>query len=174
MELSNEESILDLEEWDANEVDYFVWNKSESFSFLLQSLSLKTLEDEENVNFNEVKLDDKEGRWLDSVFESGKDSLGGLNLGRGSSLGWLPKLEEEEWTGGWWCSTLESCVTLEICWEKDGLIADSNDDLDRFLNVVLVDSNLYETRYVKLASWKSDFKCGSGSSGVDSIEDPDK
>ena len=31
------------------------------------------------------------------------------------------------------------------------------EDLDRFLNVVLVDSNLDENRRMKLASWKEDF-----------------
>ena len=30
---------------------------------------MKTFEDEDNVNFNEVKLDEEEGNCLDSVFK---------------------------------------------------------------------------------------------------------
>ena len=52
--------MLDLEEWDANEVKSFAESKLEFFSFFLWRSSLKTLEDEENLNFNGVKID-KEG-----------------------------------------------------------------------------------------------------------------
>ena len=55
------------------------------------------------------------------------------DLGIVSSFGWLSKSKEEEWIDrGLW-------QTLESCSEEDGLISDSNDDLDRFPNVVLVD-----------------------------------
>ena len=39
-----------------------------------------------------------------------------------------------------------------------------------FLNAVLVDSNLDETRCVKLASWKEDFEGILDSSGINSLE----
>jgi len=50
------------------------------------------------------------------------------------------------------------------------LIEDSNDDLERFPNVVLVDSNLDETRCAKLLSWKEDFEGRLDSSGTTSLE----
>ena len=95
MKLSNEEPTLCLEEWDANEVESFAESKLKYFSFLLLRWSLKNLEDENNINFNEVKLDEEEGRWLDPVFKVGNDLLAGLNADGGSSLRWLPNLEEE-------------------------------------------------------------------------------
>ena len=87
-----------------------------------------------------------EGRLLERVFKEGKDLVGGINKDSGSYLMWLAISEEEEWEGGWWLSTLESCL------EEDGLSADSNDDLDRFPNVILVDSNLDKIRCMKLES----------------------
>ena len=50
------------------------------------------------------------------------------------------------------------------------MIEDSKDGLDRFPNVVLVDSNLYETRCIKLVSWKEYFEGRSDSSGIVSVE----
>ena len=50
------------------------------------------------------------------------------------------------------------------------MIAWSNDDLDRFPNVVLVDSNLYEVKSMKLTSWKEYFEGRLDSSGIDSVE----
>ena len=47
---------------------------------------MKTFEDEDE-NFNGTKIDEKEGKWLDPVFESGKEFLDELNSGRGYSLG---------------------------------------------------------------------------------------
>ena len=47
IEISNEDSMLDLEKLDANEVDYLAESYLESFSFLLKRSSLKNLEDEE-------------------------------------------------------------------------------------------------------------------------------
>ena len=44
------------------------------------------------------------------------------------------------------------------------------EDLDRFPNVVLVDSSLDETRRVKLASRKEDFEGRLNSLGVSSLE----
>ena len=87
---------------------------------------MKTFEDDK------VKLDEEEGRWLDLVFKTCEESLRGLKSGGGSSLEWLTHLGEE-CAGRWWWSTLESCL------EEDGLIACSNDDLDRLPNVILVD-----------------------------------
>lgn len=66
---------------------------------------------------------------------------------------------QKECEGRRWIPTLESCLTFEAHWlEYDGLIEDSNDDLERFPNVVLVDSNLDEKRHMKLACWKEDFE----------------
>ena len=50
------------------------------------------------------------------------------------------------------------------------MIKDSNDDLDSFSNVVLVDSNLDEIRRIELESWIEDFEGRSYSSGIISIE----
>ena len=61
--------------------------------------------------------DESEDSWLEPVFKDGKDLAGGLNADGRSSSRWLRKLEEEE------------------C-----------EDLDRFTNVVLVDSNLDQLR----------------------------
>ena len=61
-------------------------------------------------------------------------------------------------------------MTFEVCWWEVGFIEDSNDDLDRFSNVVLVHSNLYEIRYVKLVSWKEDFEGRLYFSGFISME----
>ena len=105
--------MLDLWEWDANKVDYLVESELESFSLFLWRSSTKTLEDEENINFNGVNIDEEEGRWLDLVFKVGEDSLVGLNAGGGPSLGWLLNIKEEEWARGWLCSTLKSYLTLE-------------------------------------------------------------
>ena len=46
MEQLNEESMLDLEEWDFKEVNSFAESELESFSIFLWGLSLQTLEDE--------------------------------------------------------------------------------------------------------------------------------
>ena len=45
--------------------------------------------------------DEIEGRWLDSVFKSGKDLVHGLNVHCRYYLRWLVKLEKDEWEGGW-------------------------------------------------------------------------
>ena len=50
---------------------------------------MKPFEDEE------VKLDEEEGNWLDSVFEESEESLGDLNSGGGSSFGLLKNSAEE-------------------------------------------------------------------------------
>ena len=56
MDLSNEdEPMLDLEEWNATNVDYFVEKELESFFFLPWRFSMNTFEDEE------VNIDEKEG-----------------------------------------------------------------------------------------------------------------
>ena len=67
--------------------------------------------------------------------------VGGLNADGRSSSRWLRKLEEEE------------------C-----------EDLDRFLNVVLVDSNLDKERCMKLAPLKVDFEGRLDSEGISSLE----
>ena len=79
------------------------------------------------------ELGDKlEGIWLEPVFKVWNDLVVGLNAGGMPSSRWLRNLEEEE------------------C-----------EDLDRFPNVVLVDSNLDEIRCMKLESWKECFKVAS-------------
>ena len=52
---------------------------------------MKTFEDEDNANFNEVKLDEEEVNWLDSLLKEGEEQSG-----RGSSFGLFANLEEEE------------------------------------------------------------------------------
>ena len=73
--------------------------------------------------------DETEGRRLETVFKPRKDLVDGLNADGRSSLILLRNLEEEE------------------C-----------EDLDRFLNKVLVDLNLDEARCMELASLKEDFE----------------
>ena len=64
IKLSNEDkSMLDLEEWNASNVDSFVEKELEHLFFLFWRFSMKTFEDEE------VKLDEEEGNLLDSVFK---------------------------------------------------------------------------------------------------------
>ena len=65
MNFSNEESAIVLEEWDTSEVDSFAERQSQSFFFLFRRLSMKAFEDEGNVYFNGIKLEDKEDNWLD-------------------------------------------------------------------------------------------------------------
>ena len=50
------------------------------------------------------------------------------------------------------------------------MIEDSNDDLDRFSNAVLVDSNLDKIRFVKLVSWTKYSEESLDSSGIMSID----
>ena len=50
------------------------------------------------------------------------------------------------------------------------MIAYSNDDLDRFLNVILVGSNLDKIRSMTLEYWKTDFEWRLDSSGIISSE----
>ena len=50
------------------------------------------------------------------------------------------------------------------------VVEDSKDDLEMFPNMVLVDSNVDETRCIKLASWKEDFEIRLYSSGISSVE----
>ena len=103
------------------------------------------------------------------------NDLGDPNLDDGSSFGkFLNSEEEEEWKGRWWISTLESHLTFEAFREEDGLTEDSNDDLDRFSNKVLVDSNLDEIRCMELESWKEYFEVRLVSSVISSIEVSDK
>ena len=54
------------------------------------------------------------------------------------------------------------------------LINDSNCNLDRFPNVVLIDSNLDEIICTKLAYWKEDFEGRLDSSGNSSLEVSDE
>ena len=61
-----------------------------------------------------------------------------------------------------------------IILRKNGLIAYSNNYLDRFPNVVLFDSNLDETICMKLASWKENFEGRLYSSGISSMEVSDE
>ena len=63
------------------------------FYFFLWRSSLKTLEDKDTAIFNEVKLDEKEGRRLDSVFEAEEESFGRINSGGGSSFVLYPNIE---------------------------------------------------------------------------------
>ena len=65
MKLSNEDSMLCSEDWNTRCFDSFAESELESFSFFLWRSSLNTLEDEDNVNFNGVKTDEEEDRWLD-------------------------------------------------------------------------------------------------------------
>ena len=67
----------------------------EYFFFLFRRLSMKTFEDEDNDDFNEVNLDEEEGNWLDSAFKEGEELSGDLKLGSRSSFGWFLNLEEE-------------------------------------------------------------------------------
>ena len=60
--------------------------------------------------------------------------------------------------------------TLKSCLEKDGLIEDSTDYLDKFPNVVFVNSNLDETQLMKLSSWKEDLEGRLDSLGISSME----
>ena len=113
---------------------------------------MKTFEDKA------VKLDEKEGNCLDSTFKEREELLCDLNSGGGRCFGVFPNSEEEGWTGRWCISTFESCLTFETSWKEDRLIADSNPDLERFLNAVIVDSNLDEIRCMKLECWKEDFE----------------
>ena len=100
--------------------------------------------------YDEVNLDEEEVRWFDSVFKASEEDTGSLKSGGGSCLEWLRKLEEEE------------------------LIEDSNDDLDRFQNVILVESNLDEIRCIKLEYWKEDLEGRFDSSGIIHMEVSDK
>ena len=65
---------------------------------------------------------------------------------------------------------LESFLDFEARREEDGLIEDSNDDLEIFPNVVLVNSNLDEIRCMKLEPWKEDFEGRLDYSGIISTE----
>ena len=50
------------------------------------------------------------------------------------------------------------------------LIEDSNDHLEKFPNLVLIDSNFDETTSIKLTCWKEDFERRLHYSGVTSVE----
>ena len=77
MKLSDEDELTLDSEWDAINVDSFIEKELECFFFLSWRFSMIFFEDDE------VKLDDEEGRWLDSVFKSCEESLGDLK-----SVGW--------------------------------------------------------------------------------------
>ena len=72
MKLSNEEPMLDLEEWDASEDQSFSESELQCFLFILWRSSMKTIEDEDIINFNGVKVYEEEGKWSCSVFKEGK------------------------------------------------------------------------------------------------------
>ena len=86
MKLSNEESMIDLEEWDSEGDGPFTKSESESFSFFLLKSSLKTLEDEDNVKFNVVRLHEEEVMRLDPVFKVDNDLLVGIDSDSRASL----------------------------------------------------------------------------------------
>ena len=104
-----------------------------------------------------VSLDDDE-----SSLKRREWCAGDLNLGGRSSFGRFPNLEEDEWKVGWWISTFEL--------RQDGLIEDSNDDLKRFPNVVLIDSSFDEARCLRLESWTECFEGKLDYSKVSSLE----